>query len=248
MNRFKASGLHFALSVLIVTMVFAAVYFLWYPGAFFEGGGGKDLLLIVALVDVTLGPLITLIIFKPGKKGLKFDLAVIGILQAGALAYGVHAVFESRPVWMIFIKDRFELVRANQIPEGELEKARPAYKSLSFTGPKVAGAKLPTDPDEKFNLMISGFGGLDVQSYPRYYVPYEEVRADVLKVAQPIDKLRKLNSNRAAQLEGALRSAGQPAAELRFVPMRAGKQDLTVLVDARGDVRHVATLKPWEFE
>ena len=37
-------------------------------------------------VDVTLGPLITLIIFKPGKKGLLFDLVVIGMMQSAALA------------------------------------------------------------------------------------------------------------------------------------------------------------------
>jgi hypothetical protein len=52
MSRWKASGIHF------------------------EAAGGDRLIFILAAVDVTLGPLITLIIFKAGKKGLKFDLAV----------------------------------------------------------------------------------------------------------------------------------------------------------------------------
>jgi hypothetical protein len=38
--------------------------------------------------DLALGPLLTLIVFEPGKPSLKFDLSCIVLLQLGALLYG----------------------------------------------------------------------------------------------------------------------------------------------------------------
>src|SRR5688572_23160036 len=103
MNRYKASLTHFGISLAVAGLVYLAVRYLWYPGPLFEIAGGLELLLIIISVDVTLGPLITLIIFKPGKWGLKFDLTVIGILQVAALIYGLHAIAESRPVFITFV-------------------------------------------------------------------------------------------------------------------------------------------------
>jgi cytochrome c oxidase assembly factor CtaG len=77
MNRYKASAIHFAISALVATLVFAAMSTFWYPGVFFDAAGGKDLFLLIAGVDVTLGPLITLIVFVPGKRGLRFDLTFV---------------------------------------------------------------------------------------------------------------------------------------------------------------------------
>ena len=39
-----------------------------------------------------VGPLLTLIVFRAGKPGMKFDLAVIGLVQVAALAYGTATV------------------------------------------------------------------------------------------------------------------------------------------------------------
>lgn len=162
MNRYRAALTHFGISALVVGTVFVLVYFLWYPEPLFRGAGGRDLFLVLALVDITVGPLITLIIFKPGKKGLKFDLATIAVLQIAALAYGTHVVFEARPVWVVFLKDRFDLVRANQVQEESREKAKAPYRSLSLTGPKIAAARIPEDPDEQFRTMITALAGVDV--------------------------------------------------------------------------------------
>ena len=166
--RVRAALIHLTLSAAVAAAVFLPIYFFWYPDVLFESAGGRDLFFLIVGVDVSLGPLITLIIFKPGKKGLVFDLIVIGLMQTAALTYGVYVLFESRPVYLAFVKDRFEIVRANGFPPGELEKAHAqGYDQLAWTGPKLVGVKLPTDPDEQFKLMISGFAGVDAQYYPR---------------------------------------------------------------------------------
>ena len=106
----------------------------WYPQPLFEAAGGSHLLFILAGVDVVLGPTITLVIFDLKKKPLrtlKFDLAVIAILQLAALLYGIHLVFQARPVYVVFVKDHFSLVTAAQIDPDEFAKVtRPEFHNL----------------------------------------------------------------------------------------------------------------------
>lgn len=248
MNRYRAALTHFALSMLVVGTVFLVVYFVWYPEPLFRGAGGRDLFLVLALVDVTIGPLVTLLIFKPGKWGLKFDLAVIAILQVAALAYGTHVVFEARPAWIVFLKDRFDLVRANQLFEEERHKWRPPFDHEPLDGPRIAGARIPTDPDEQFRTMLTALAGADVSSFPQHYVPYADVRADAAAKGRKMRDLRELNPGRAAEVDRALASLGRKEEEVAFLPMRAGKRDLTVLIDAKsGDVLALTDFRPWKY-
>ena len=154
MTRWVAAPIHLAISTLLASIVFAIIYFVWYPGALFSAAGGRELFLLIVSVDITLGPLVTLIVFVPGKKGLRFDLAVIATVQLAALAYGVWVLFESRPVWIVYVKDRYELVRANEVDDADRAKAKPPYDGLSITGPKlVAGATSRPIPDEQLRVM-----------------------------------------------------------------------------------------------
>ena len=247
-HRLRAGLIHLSLSAAIAALVFLPIYFVWYPDVLYEHAGGRDLFLLIVSVDVTLGPLITTIVFVPGKWGLKFDLAVIGLLQAAALAYGVYVLFESRPVNIVFVKDRFELVRANEYPEGELEKAASGrHGSLTWTGPRIVGAKLPTDPKERTDLMFSTIGGgADVHLLPRYYVPYDEIRPLAREKGERLQKLRERNPTHRAEVDALIAASGRNEEGLRFLPMRAGKTDLTILIDAKsGDILKISSLKPW---
>jgi hypothetical protein len=248
MNRYRASAIHLGISATIATLVFAAIYFVWYPGALFGAAGGRDLLLMVLAIDVTVGPMVTLIIFVPGKKGLVFDLWVIGILQASFLSYGVWTIAEARPVYMAFVKDRFELAHANQIPDSVLVQAgMNRYLDLPWLGPKFVGVRFPTDADEKFKLMVSGMAGVDIHCYPQYQVPYEQVTKEVIERSIRLQNLASFNKGLSVQ-ELAQR-LGRKEDEVRYLPLRAGKVDLTVLIDGKtAAVLKVVNLKPWEFE
>jgi hypothetical protein len=69
------------------------MFFVWYPPPYFEVDGGWRILRILAGVDVVVGPLLTLILFKPGKPGLKFDMTCIALMQIGALVYGGTIIY-----------------------------------------------------------------------------------------------------------------------------------------------------------
>jgi hypothetical protein len=248
MTRWRASATHFGLCLLIASLVFAAIYFVWYPGALFQSAGGRDLFMLIACVDVVIGPLITLIIFVPGKRGLLFDLVVIALLQVAALSYGVWVLYESRPVWIVFVKDRFELVRANYILDSERAKAKPPYNQLAIDGPKVVAARMPTDPAEQLRIGITAAAGQDVQTYPQHLVPYDELKRDAAAKSLPFERLLALNPKKRDEIERMRARLARPAEAIRYLPLRAGKADLAAIVDARsGDFLEIAALKPWEY-
>ncbi len=248
-NRFQAALIHLALSALIATTAFTLIYALWFPGALFEAAGGRKLFFLIAGVDVTMGPLLTLVVFDTRKKSLRFDLAVIAILQLAALCYGGWVLFQARPAFIVFVKDRFELVRANDIPKENFASARDErYARAPLAGPRIVGVRLPKDPDEIFKLIMSAMNGMDVQAYPKYYVPYAQVRSEVTTHGQPIAKLRELNPGRGAQIDRLVAATGRKPGDVRFLPMRAGKVDLSVLIDARdGKVLRIVSLRPWKY-
>lgn len=247
-HRARAGLIHLALSAAIAAAVFLPIYFFWYPDVLFERAGGRDLFLLIVGVDVVIGPLITFVIFVPKKKGLVFDLAVIAFLQSAALAYGVYVLFESRPAYIVFVKEGYELVRANQFPAAELARARgKGYDKLPLTGPKLVGARLPADRDEKLRVMMAAMAGMDLPLFPQHYVPYEDVRSEVRSAALPLETLRKRNPGRGAEVAATLARLGRKEDEVRFLPLRTGKDHLAVFVDAKtGDILKITPLNPWD--
>ena len=173
MNRYRAAAYYLMGTCVVAMTVFLPIYFFWYPGALFDQAGGRELFKLIVGVDLVAGPLLVFIVYVPGKKGLAFDLVTIAVIQATALAYGVYVLFESRPAYIVFVKDRYEMVRANDIADEELEKAKPGpYATLPWTGPRLVGAPIPKDPDEQYRLMMSAMNGADIQTFPRYYRDY----------------------------------------------------------------------------
>jgi hypothetical protein len=247
-TRWRAAAIHLGLSALAACAVLSTIYFFWYPGALFNAAGGLLLFLLITGVNVASGPRITLIIFRQGKKGLRFDLATIALLQLAALSYGTWVLYQSRPVWIAFVVDRFELVRANEVPAEERAKAKPPYDQLPLSGPRVIGVRKPKDPNEQFRVAMSALQGHDLQGYPQYYVPYADVAQQVVAAATPVAQLSRFNPDAGASIAALPTKFGVKDQDLGFLPMRAGKKDLTVLVDRRtGRYLGTSELKPWQY-
>jgi hypothetical protein len=114
----------------------------------------------------------------------------------------------------------------------------------------LVSARWPIEREESTRLMMSSIAGLDIQFFPRHYVPYAADRSVALGKAQPVAQLRRLNPARAAEIDALLARLQRRDDEVRFLPMRAGKAvDLTVILDARsGDVLRIAALRPWIYD
>ena len=94
--KFFAMLIHVCLSLLIFAAIVAWVLLKLYPSFYFSMSGGWQGLMLMAGVDVVIGPLITLLIFNPNKKRREVisDLLIIAVVQFAALGYGIHTVYQ----------------------------------------------------------------------------------------------------------------------------------------------------------
>ena len=249
MSRWKAGLIHLTISATIATMVLALMLLVWYPQPLFAAVGGQQVLLILLGVDLSLGPLATLIIFTANKsrRALVFDLSVIATLQIAALIYGISVVFHARPVFVVFSKNSFDLVTANMLNDEDIAKAKyPAYRRLPLTGPVYVFSEMPTNIKEQNEVVLNAFSGKDLPEYPQYYLPYAEHQTAAGAIAKPLAELRKLNVDRTAEIDNAVRNSGRTEAEIGYLPLRAKYQNQAILVGKNdGKVLAVLPLQPW---
>lgn len=238
MTRFKAAAIHLALSALVGASVLGIMLLAWYPTPYFEASGGSHLALLIVGIDIVLGPLMTLIVFDLRKKSLRFDMAVVVLVQLSALAYGTHIMFQARPAYVVYVSGVFRIAAANELePELLAQASHERFRRLPLGGPEIIGAKNPTDPAERQTLVFAAISGIDLHVLPKYYVPYAEQRADAAQRGRPLADLSAADPGNAAAVERYLAASGRSADSLRFLPLLAKAREMTVLVDAAsGDV------------
>jgi hypothetical protein len=249
MSRWKAAGIHLSISVAIGLVVGVLLFGVWYPPPYFHAVGADVLVLLLVGVDVVLGPLLTLVVFKAGKRGLKLDLAIIAVVQSIALVYGLSVVLESRPVFLVAATDRFVLVSAQDLDPADLAKAtRPEFRTLSWTGPRTVGAKGPEAGEAANDLLFSGLSGKDIERFPEYYVEYADVAHDLLKNARPLADIRQhASSDEAASLDDAVRRSKVAPDAIVGVPLQTRREFLLILLDgSSGRPIRAVDVDPWK--
>ncbi|HCL75164.1 MULTISPECIES: TfpX/TfpZ family type IV pilin accessory protein [Stutzerimonas] len=241
--RLKALLLHLAASALAALLALLLVFKLWYPAPLYAALGVTHILLLLLLVDVTLGPLLTLLVFKPGKKTLIMDLSIIACLQLVALAYGLWTVAEGRPAWIVYNADRFDVVSVIDIDSRRLNEARAQYRNAPWTGPQWAGAQRPDDIDQRNSILFEAtLGGSDIAQRPNLYRPLTEMTEAIRQRAQPLEKLNDFND--AAAVRDALQSWPSAAA---WVPLMARAKPMVVLLgENKSEVIAIVELAPWK--
>lgn len=246
-SRWRASAIHLFISAAIAGAFLALTLLMWYPQPYFEAAGAGYLLFILIGVDVTIGPLITLIIFKVGKPGLKFDLIFIAMAQVLALAYGGHTIWNARPAFVVFAIDRFNVVPAHGVIESSLGKAQyPQFARLSLTGPVLAAARLPEDRDKRHDLMFSALAGSDVETQPEFFEPYENQQQQVIARGQPLQRLIQLYPDQEDMVRNTLADFDRSLDEVLYLPLTATRRDMALVVDATSaEIVTALAINPW---
>jgi len=247
-SRYQAFGTHLFGSMLIALCSAALVFLVWYPTPFDKAAGVSHIFLTLLTVDVVLGPVITLIIFNPSKKELKYDLAIVLLIQIAALFYGLNSVFQARPVYVVYSVDRFDLVFANDLTEDKLTKVtNQKFKSLSLGQPKTIAAQMPSDTQTRNDILFSAAaGGDDLPQLPQYYVDYSTQKTAVILKSQAIDNLSDLNHEKSEKLTALKHKYSDHPKGIGFLPLKGKMSDLAVIIDKdTGDVLEITDLKPW---
>ena len=170
MTKLKAGLSHLGISFVIFLIVLYFIVFKWYPQPFFTSDGGWQGIRIMVGVDLVLGPLLTTIVFKPGKPGLKFDLTVIGLIQASALAWGIWTVHHQRPIATIYVDNYFAPVTFYEIKGQGMTLAK--LKAFGDKPPYWIYSDLSHKPDALQKARLEALRlGRPIFTFTRYYKP-----------------------------------------------------------------------------
>ncbi len=234
MTRWQASFIHLLISLVIVCTVAAYIIYFWYPLPLMNMAKADKLLMMMAGIDLIVGPLLTLIVYKHGKASLKMDLTVIAVIQAAFLSIGLYTMFESRPVFLVASSKMFDLVFATDITPERLEKAQSSFKSLTIAKPALVGAKMPTDNIEKMKIISSALAGQgDLQTMPQYYVDYQELIPEILVNALPLTESKELSANALSILIKAAEGYGYRPENVRYMNLGSSRGFAVMLIDAK---------------
>lgn len=246
--RFTAAAAHLLISIAMAAGVLGVVYFGWYPKPLDALSGVGEILLMLLAIDVTLGPMLTFIIFDRRKKSLTFDLSCIAVMQIAAMAYGLHVVEAGRPHYIVFVKDRFELVsRADLRQEDRAGAMGNRAAEVDWLAPRIVAAQMPESAQERRDLMFESVaGGRDAQHFPKRYRDYATHAAQAATKGTPLADLRLLNPDRSDLLQAAVARSRRVEDGLRFLPIKGPQRDASMLLDAStGAIVGMVDLQPW---
>ena len=234
--RVNAFLIHLAISAVIIAAVLTLVFVYWYPAPFFDYEGAWTPLRILISVDLILGPLLTLLVFKPGKRWLWLDMAFIFVLQIAALSYGTYALWSQRPMVVAFAVDGFYVVNAKDLREQELPDW--LLRERSWRGPTPVFAEPIDDPDYLLKILLDS--APDIHALPKQYRPLEKMTAQMAPRAYDLQALAAQHAQVAeaiAGMEAAL------LAETMALPVYGMLKTGTVLVYRKtGQPRHYLDL------
>ena len=248
MSRGRAFLTHLVTSTIVVGTACAVIFFVWYPQPYFQAVGAWTVLRVLIGVDLCLGPLLTLIVFKRGKRGLKFDLAAIALVQLAALVYGMTSIYAGRPYFTVFAVDRFYVLARGDIVAEELAQRSNEVGEKPWRGPLLVAASRPTDMAAVQRLIDETvFGNLpDIERRPEYWRPYATETARIAERASSLALLKAARPQAAAQIAALPARLGVPEERLGFLPLIARNRDLSFIVDVRsGAPLEVIDVDPW---
>ena len=243
-NRFLsatfASAVHLLASGAIALLASALVFLIWYPYPYRDLSGGKELFSLIISIDIVCGPLLTLVLFSPEKTktALRRDMALVVLIQLGALGYGLWTVWQARPLYLVLEVDRFKVITRTTIDEAALGALPSELRAGLFAGPMVVGIREPKDAKEREKVMFESVqGGRDYADRPEFYVPYSPAAAaKSLIKARPLSVfLQKQPSQQATANELAAKK-GADVSQWMYLPIIA-RQDWVTVLDKQGQIQ-----------
>jgi len=235
-ERFLAATIHFLITLAVAALAAAVIFLVWFPGALAKMVGGTKLFLLIVSVDVALGPLISLVIYssRKSRKKLVMDYSVVAVVQLAALLYGVFTIAVSRPVFIAFAADRLEVVTAIELEDADLSIGTgPAFRSRSWSGPRLVSVELPTDAKERSDLLDSALAGKDAYLMPKYYRPYDAADGQIDRRSRPLASLLEQNAAEKDRIERAVAATRVPGSELRWLLVHHRFGFAVALIDSR---------------
>lgn len=246
MNKTRAALTHLWPTILLLLAIGCLIVFAWYPPPFLEFGDTAKFPLILILVAALIGPAMTALVYKKGKRSLLLDLTVVIIIQVVAVAWGTVALYQNRPYFMVFTIDRFEVFSSRKIEFHTIKDDRFIDKPLS--GPIVLYANKPRDKQAYSKLVkeVMLEGKPDLQYRPEFWSIYSDRQMEVLNVSKPLNELRIMRPASVSAIDNLVQKNGGNIDELSFVPGLHQNGEFAAILDAKsGEIVAGLMVDPW---
>lgn len=234
-EKLLAFLIHLGLSACVVSLVAALMLFIFYPQPWFMHDGGWTVFRLILAVDVVLGPLLTLVIFRRGKSGLKRDLSIIAAVQLGALAFGVTTMLQHRPVYVVYAENNFFAVTWTQLRRGTKDMDRLDVLKAASEPPMLpmAWLQLPADAAERARLRSAvSQGGPLVVSLGDYYRALTAADwQEIFRQGPDIETLARSDADIAAALQRFRENHPGIMETIAFVPVVCSNDVLMLAID-----------------
>lgn len=225
-SKAKAFLIHIAVSAAVFAAVIFVVLELWFPEPYFRIDGGFAMILLAATVDLVVGPLITFLVYRPNRRDNLINFAVIAILQAAALTWGVHILYSQRPLYAAYIggpvKAFFPITEAliqATPPPAELRAQLKGHPPLVFI-------PLSSDPKKARGMLMSTLlGGPSLLSSTHLWQPVDgRALATIVHEARSRAALEALDPDAGRLLDEFLAGQAKRFEDFAFVPLRGRYQ------------------------
>ena len=242
-QRLKFFLCHLLISIIIALIVTGIIFFIWYPSPLAQAVGVTHLFIMLILIDLIVGPLMTLLIYKKDINAFKMDLSIIIIIQIAALVYGLHSITQGRPAWIVFNQNKFELIRVNDQFIENTEHINENFQNVSWTGPQYAASIHSQNMKQREDdLFMDALGGVSLAQRPERYVTLSHVKQEIQQHSKVLDNLKKYNDVKL--VEKILKQHPEATA---YLPLKANKLDMVILLNKKeGSIVNIVNLRPWE--
>lgn len=237
-GRLKAAvapvGWHLLASALVILLLAAVVFGVWFPQPYAAISAGKKLFSLFAVVTLVCGPLLTLVFFDARKtrREMRFDLSVVLAIQFTAMAFAFWTVAMARPVHLVFEVDRFQVVTAAEVNAEDLPKAPQGLQKLPWNGPSLISVRAITDKDELMESIALSMDGLEPSARPGWWQNYAVSLPLVLERAKPLQVLQDTSPSNTLLIANAVQQTGLSAHDLLWLPLTGARtKEWIVLLD-----------------
>lgn len=234
---------HLFFSFFFASVVLFLVFYYWYPLPLSKATGVTYLLLMMLAIDIIVGPILGFLVYKEGKKSLKFDLGVIILLQISALLFGIYSIAQGRPAWLVFNVDRFELVRQNEIIDQHINDADSQFKHAPWLGPEyVSITQSSNSKQRQEDMFLEVMGGISMAQQPERYKLLSFSAQQMQQKAEELKELEEYNDKTIVKKI----LAKYPQANA-YLPLKANAVDMTVLINKdAAEIIKIVDLRPWK--
>jgi hypothetical protein len=198
--RLTAFLLHLTGSTVALATVLGAFWLGWYRWPGWYLASVLHVAGILVVVDLVLGPTLTLIVASPTKprRVLARDIAIIVTVQLAALVYGATTLWLGRPLYYTFSSDRLELVQGSDLKADDIATARRDNPSLApfwSSRPRWIWAPMPQDPEEAARIVNGALlgGGADIIQLPRYFRPWQQGLSELHQRLHKLEELKEFS-------------------------------------------------------